>query len=234
MQVQLRWVPALLLTPSTHTPTGLAFWVSATRRVTRNWFAPYPGHINHPFIISQGEGWRLAKINSSKKKKKTMRSDTHFSVSAVVCLHVRPLLKLLLSYKLTYTSAIRLSETIRRDGGGWRLAWSCGWKADGVLTDEVVTMTAFISTLNTMMLHCQGNLCRHLVNDLCITIWCYIWGVHLQKLMNPFSFICLNHVLFSIIVQSSKYLKIILFSWMVFHFIVHSREYQSDWLISLF
>lgn len=56
-----------------HTPTRLTFWVKATRRVTRNWFAPYPCHINQPFVTSHSEGECLAKINSSKVGKKEPR-----------------------------------------------------------------------------------------------------------------------------------------------------------------
>lgn len=152
--------------PLPQTPTRLGFWVTATRRVTRNWFAPYPCHINHPFITSHEESWRLAKINSSQKKKtkeKRKKKSDHlfwYTRFLVYCCPAacEAFLKLLSSYKLTYTSTIKLSQTIRRHGARWRLAWSCSWKADGVLTDVFHYRSPENDSihLNTITPDCQG------------------------------------------------------------------------------
>lgn len=135
--------PSLCLNPR------LAFWVTTTTRVTSNWFAP---SLPHGSSIQHFTCWRLTsgknQFISNKKKDHLLRlaHTSRFVVERCCLAAWEPALKLLLGYKLTYTSTIRLSETIMKDRSGWRLAQLRGWKAGGVLTDtaDVLKMTPFI------------------------------------------------------------------------------------------
>lgn len=152
MQMELPVGPALRLNPAM-LPSAWPSGSPLQRGVTSNWFAPHPHHMNHPFITSHVEGWRLAKINSSATKKKKGGKKRSFAVTRTrfqICSRElfawEAALKIFLSYKLAYTSTVGLSETIMKDSGGWRLARLCGWKAGGVLTDaaDVLKVTPFI------------------------------------------------------------------------------------------
>lgn len=103
--------------------------------------------IHSALHVLKADVWQKSIHQQQKKDHLLQLAHTSRFVVERCCLAAwEPALKLLLGYKLTYTSTIRLSETIMKDRSGWRLAQLRGWKAGGVLTDtaDVLKMTPFI------------------------------------------------------------------------------------------
>lgn len=103
--------------------------------------------IHSALHVLKTDVWQKSIHQQQKKDHLLWLAHTSRFVVERCCLAAwEPALKLLLGYKLTYTSTIRLSETIMKDRSGWRLAQLRGWKAGGVLTDtaDVLKMTPFI------------------------------------------------------------------------------------------